>query len=91
MPSAMATTSLAPERRSPAWLARNPARPDRTITASAPSGILAGGRTRQMVGWLEDAGLLLLCALAFPLLVLIVGTPVVLVVRLLIEIGRRWL
>jgi hypothetical protein len=43
-----------------------------------------------MLGWLEDAGLLLLLAFALPLVVLVVGAPVVLVVRLLIEIGRRW-
>ena len=43
-----------------------------------------------MLGWLEDAGLLLLLALAFPLVVLVVGAPVAFVVRLLVEIGRRW-
>jgi len=43
-----------------------------------------------MLGWLKDAGLLLLLVLAFPLVVLAVGAPVALVVRLLIEIGRRW-
>ena len=41
-----------------------------------------------MLGWLEDAGMLLLLVLAFPLVVLVVGTPVALVVRLLIQI--RW-
>jgi hypothetical protein len=43
-----------------------------------------------MLGWLEDAGLLLLLGLAFPLAILVVGTPIALVVRLLLEIGRRW-
>jgi hypothetical protein len=43
-----------------------------------------------MLGWLEDAGVLLLVVLAFPLVILVVGTPVALVVRLLVEIGRRW-
>jgi hypothetical protein len=43
-----------------------------------------------VLGWLEDAGLLLLLALAFPLAILFVGTPVALVVRLLLEIVRRW-
>jgi hypothetical protein len=47
-------------------------------------------RGRLMLGRLEDAGLLLLLALAFPLVILIMGAPVVLVVRLLIEIARRW-
>jgi hypothetical protein len=49
-----------------------------------------GGRGRQMLGWLVDAGVLLLLVLAFPLVILVVGTPVALVVRLLIEISRRW-
>ena len=49
-----------------------------------------GGRGRQMLGWLVDAGVLLLLVLAVPLVILVVGTPVALVVRLLIEISRRW-
>jgi hypothetical protein len=90
MPSAVATASAAPELRSAIRLPRNAARPDATIRAATPSAVVASGRGRQMLGWLEDAGLLLLLALAFPLVVLVVGTPVALVVRLLIEIGRRW-
>jgi hypothetical protein len=49
-----------------------------------------GGRGRQMLGWLVDAGVLLVLVLAFPLVILVVGTPVALVVRLLIEVSRRW-
>lgn len=45
---------------------------------------------RNVAGWIEDAGLSLLLVLAVPLVVLVVGAPVALVVRLLIEIGRRW-
>ena len=63
--------------------------PSATLTAAAPSAI-ASGRGRQMLRWLEDAGLLLLLAVTFPLAVLVVGAPVVLVVRLLLEISRRW-
>jgi len=88
MTSAIATTSVASERSS-IRLARNVARPEATITAAAPSAVVASGHGRQILGWLEDAGLLLLLALAFPLVVLVVGAPVALVVRLLIEIGRR--
>lgn len=88
MCSAVATTSVAPERAA-IRPARNAARPDATITAAAPSAIVASGR--QMLGWLEDAGLLLLLVLAFPLAVLVVGAPVALVVRVLIEIVSRWL
>jgi hypothetical protein len=43
-----------------------------------------------MLGWLEDGVLLLVLGLAFPLAILVVGTPIALAVRLLIEIGRRW-
>jgi hypothetical protein len=86
MCSAVATTSLASER-SPIQLARNVSHRDATSIGAVPA---AAGRSRRMLGWLEDAGLLLLLTLAFPLVVLIVGAPVALVVRLLIEIGRRW-
>jgi hypothetical protein len=85
---AVATTSLASER-SPIQPARNVARPDATIIAAAPPAVGPTGRSRRMLGRLEDAGLLLLLALAFPLAVLVVGAPVALVVRLLIEILRR--
>jgi hypothetical protein len=85
MSSAIATTSLAMER-SPIQLARNVSRSDATSIAAVPT---AAGRGRQMLGWLEDAGLLLLLTLAAPLVVLIVGAPIAIVVRLLIEIGRR--
>jgi hypothetical protein len=87
MASAIATTSVAPERRS---AIREAARPDATITAAAPNAFGASGRGRQILGWLEDAGLSLLLVFAFPLVVLAVGAPVALVVRLVIEIGRRW-
>jgi hypothetical protein len=62
-----------------------------TATASAePSAVVASGGGRHVLGWLEDAGGLLALVLAFPLVILVVGTPVALVVRLLIEISRRW-
>jgi hypothetical protein len=87
MASAIATTSVAPERGSPI---RNAARPDATIAAAAPNANRASGRGRQVLGWLEDAGLSLLLVLALPLVILAVGAPVALVVWLVTEIGRRW-
>jgi hypothetical protein len=65
------------------------ARPDATIMAATPIAIRARGHGRHLLGWLDDA-LLLLLTLAFPLAILVVGTPIALAVRLLIEIGRRW-
>ena len=50
----------------------------------------AAGRSRQMLGWMEEAGLLLLLTLVAPLVVLIAGAPIAIIVRLLIEVGRRW-
>jgi hypothetical protein len=87
MASAIATPSVAPERGS---AIRNVARPDATIAAAAPNAIGASGRGRQVLGWLEDAGLSVLLVLALPLVILAVGAPVALVVWLVTEIGRRW-
>jgi hypothetical protein len=42
-----------------------------------------------ILGWLDDAVSLLLVALLFPLVILLIGTPVALFVRLLIEIAQR--
>jgi len=86
MPLAIATTSVALEE-TPIRLARNVARP--ATVAVEPPMVAATSRGRLILGWLEDAGLLLLLVLAFPVVILIVGTPVALVVRLLLEIGRR--
>ena len=40
-------------------------------------------------GWLDEVAWLLVSVLLFPLIILLVGTPVALLVRGLIEIGRR--
>jgi hypothetical protein len=45
---------------------------------------------RGFIGHLKDAGLLLLVAFMIPLAILAIGTPIVLVVRLLAEVARRW-
>jgi hypothetical protein len=70
-------------------LTRKAAGPGATRTAS-PGAVVADGPGQHIFGWLEEAGLLLLVVIAFPLVILIVGTPIALLVRLLIEIGRRW-
>jgi hypothetical protein len=56
----------------------------------APSSTTSRGPGRRMLGWLEDAGLVLLIPFALGLAILIVGAPLALIVWL-VEIGRRWL
>jgi hypothetical protein len=58
------------------------------VTASTP----ARERTsllQTLRGWLEDVAWLLVGVLLFPLIILLIGTPVALLVRGLIEIVRR--
>ena len=90
MPSAVASAPAAPELRSAIRSPRNADPRDAAVLAGGPSAVVARGRNRQVLGWLEDAGLLLLLVLVFPLVILVVGTPVALVVRLLLDISRRW-
>jgi hypothetical protein len=44
----------------------------------------------KLVTAIADAGMLLLIAMAVPFAILLVGTPIVLVVRLVLEIVRRF-
>jgi hypothetical protein len=74
----------------PIQLPLTAARPDATTKAAAPSPIVSSGRGSQMLGWLEDAALLLLLTFALPLVILVVGAPAGFLVRLLLEIARRW-
>jgi hypothetical protein len=60
-----------------------------TLAPEAATPIRPARRWRQMLGWLDDAVLLLVFGLAFPVAILVIGTPIALAVRLLIEIGRR--
>ena len=46
---------------------------------------------RTIVAVLEDAVLLLLIVLLFPLFILLLGMPIALIVRAVIEIARRFL
>ncbi len=45
---------------------------------------------RKIVGHLDDAMLLVVVVLLFPLIILVVGAPIALMVRALIEIARRF-
>ena len=56
--------------------------PDRTGVRAHP--------LRGFIDHLKDAGLLLFVVFMVPLAILAIGTPIVLVVRLIVEIARRW-
>ena len=58
------------------------------ITVQEKSGTKKG-RRRLILGWLEDVVLLLIVVLLFPLVILLIGTPIALFVRLLLEIAQR--
>jgi hypothetical protein len=57
-------------------------------TASTPARERAS-LLQTLRGWLEDVAWLLVGVLLFPLIILLIGTPVALLVRGLIEIVRR--
>ena len=68
--------------------AENPVRRD--SHGSGDSRRLAAGRARHTIGGvLEDVVMLLVVVLLVPLAILLVGMPVVLVVRVLLEIAHR--
>jgi hypothetical protein len=49
----------------------------------------AGGLFDKLLGLLDDALMLLLAVWLFPLVILLVGAPIALLVRLLVEITKR--
>ena len=68
--------------------AENPVRRD--SHGRGDSRRLAGGHARHTIGGvLEDVVMLLVVVLLVPLAILLVGMPVVLLVRLLLEIAQR--
>jgi hypothetical protein len=58
------------------------------VRASAPS-IARTSLVRHIGGGLEDTVLVLLAILLFPLGILLIGTPIALCVRVVLEIARR--
>jgi hypothetical protein len=65
-------------------------------TAGREPGIIGQSKSvgrrslpRKVLGLLDDVVLALLIVLLFPFVILLVGTPVALVVRLLVEIAKR--
>lgn len=49
-----------------------------------------GGRLGSALGALGNGAILLLAVLLFPLVIILVGTPVALLVRALLEVVHRW-
>lgn len=79
----MVTTSIASNEQWPVAAAGNSA----VAVEARPAD-----RTRplrRLRGLLEDAVLLMLFVLLFPLIILLIGTPIALFVRILVEIARR--
>lgn len=80
--------SVASDGQWPVAAAENAARRETGLTVEAkPHGRRRPLRT--LLGLVDDGVLLLLVVLLFPLVILLVGTPVALFVRLLIEIAHR--
>ena len=64
--------------------------PDVAIGARAPAQPVAGSSLlRTVAGVLEEALLLALAVFLFPLAILLVGTPIVLCVRFVVEMAHR--
>ena len=64
------------------------AAPPMVLVAAPPE--IAAGRWRQLIGVLGDAVTVLLLGAAFPFAILAVGTPIALVVLVLIKIAQRF-
>jgi hypothetical protein len=88
MPAGIAIKLPESERGWPGKAIRTTDHPEASISGMPATGATGLGRT--ILGWLEDASLLLLLAFMFPVVILVLGMPVALFVRLLIEIARRW-
>jgi hypothetical protein len=82
------TTFTASDGRSPGAVAAETAAGRETGIGAQPK---PGGRSplRTMLGLLDDAVLLLLLVLLIPLVIVLLGMPVALLVRLLVEIAQR--
>ena len=61
----------------------------RVGVVSAPTLSIAGSVVRKLGGLLREVLILLLAVLSLPLAILLIGTPIALCVRLILEITRR--
>ena len=82
------TTSITSDGQWPVPGAENAAgRQTRLGVQAKPSA--RRGPLRRILGFVDDVVLLLLVVLLFPLVILLLGSPVALFVRLLVEIAQR--
>jgi len=82
------TTPIASDGQWPVAVVENAAGREPAISVQVKPGSRRIS-LRDILGCLDDAVLLLLVVLLFPLVILLIGTPVALFVRLLIEIAQR--
>ena len=82
------TTSITSNGQWPVAAADNAAGRETGISVQAKPGCRRSP-LRTILGFIDDAVLLLFVVLLFPLVILLAGTPVALSVRLLIEIAER--
>jgi hypothetical protein len=83
------TTAIASK---PTWAPVGPANAGSASAASLRADAPHATRTHllhRVMGFGEDAVLVLLTVLLFPLIILLVGTPIALVLQALIEVARR--
>jgi hypothetical protein len=82
----MVTTSITSDGRWPVVVAETASREPNVSVQSLPAG--RKSFLRKIRGLLNEAVLLLVIVWLFPIVILLVGTPVALFVRLLIAIAR---
>ena len=80
----MSERALFPAIASPPFASQRPWR----VALAAKGNRSDPGFIERLRGWVGDALLLLLLAFAFPVAILIVGTPIALFVRLVLEVAR---
>ena len=83
------TTPIASDGQWPVAVVENAAGREPAISVQVKPGSRRIS-LRDILGCLDDAVLLLLVVLLFPLVILLIGTPVALFFRLLIELAQRF-
>jgi hypothetical protein len=82
------TSTIVSKEQWPVAVAENVAGREPGISVPAKQGSTRG-RMRSLLTLVDDVVLLLVLVFLFPLVILLIGAPVALFVRLLVEIARR--